>query len=75
MKSLKSRDKIKLLLIFCYFSLTVMSLTGLGGAQILYDLNGHPHEVRIENVYNTILTGWLFYLGGLILNVVFYKVT
>ena len=52
-----------------------MTLNGLDDRLVLFDLNGHPHEIKIAQIQKTLVIGWTFYLLGFILNITYYQVT
>ena len=53
-----------------------MTLNGLDkDVLVLFDVNGHSHEIRIAQIQNTLAIGWSFYVVGFLLNIAFYKVS
>ena len=52
-----------------------MTLNELDDGLVLFDLNGHPHEIKIAQIQKTLVIGWTFYLLGFILNITYYQVT
>ena len=51
-----------------------MTLNELDDGLVLFDFNGHPHEIKIAQIQKTLVIGWTFYLLGFILNITYYQV-
>ena len=53
-----------------------MTLNGLDNdVLVLFDVNGHPHDIKMAQIQNTLTIGWSFYVVGFLLNIAFYKVS
>ena len=53
-----------------------MTLNGLDqDVLVLFDVNGHQHDIKMAQIQNTLAIGWSFYVVGFLLNIAFYKVS